>query len=65
MSFFGCKKSRIKKSGLFDEKYYLLHNPDVRVADTDPLRHYINFGWREGRNPSAQFDTKFYLKNNS
>jgi len=64
MSFFGCKKSRIKKSGLFDEKYYLLHNPDVRVADTDPLRHYINFGWREGRNPSAQFDTKFYLKNN-
>ncbi len=64
MSFLGCKKSRIKKSGLFDEKYYLLHNPDVRVADTNPLRHYINIGWREGRNPSAQFDTKFYLKNN-
>ncbi len=54
----------IKKSGLFDPVYYLINNPDVRVADTDPLRHYIKFGWKEGRNPSDKFDTNFYLESN-
>jgi len=51
----------IKRSGLFDEKYYLLHNPDVRRADQDPLMHYIKFGWKEGRNPSEKFDMYYYL----
>jgi len=38
----------IKHSGLFDERYYLLHNPDVRRADIDPLKHFVKFGWKEG-----------------
>jgi len=54
----------IKHSGLFDEKYYLLHNPDVRRADIDPLKHFIKYGWKEGRNPSENFDTSYYLSNN-
>lgn len=56
--------SIIKKSGLFDPVYYLMNNPDVRAADVDPLRHFVKFGWIEGRNPSAKFDTKFYLDSN-
>ena len=54
----------IRKSGLFDEKYYLLRYPDVRFADVDPLQHYLTIGWKEGRNPSAQFNVDSYLQNN-
>jgi len=53
----------IKKSGLFDEKYYLITYEDVRKSDIDPIKHYIKNGWKERRNPSARFDTNFYLEN--
>jgi len=52
----------IKKSGLFDEGYYLKSYEDIRKADIDPIKHFIKNGWREGRNPSANFDTNFYLE---
>ena len=51
----------IKKSGLFDEKYYLTTYDDIRKADINPIKHYIKYGWKEGRNPSEKFDTNFYL----
>jgi GT2 family glycosyltransferase len=51
----------IKKSGLFDEEYYLRAYPDVRKADIDPLWHFVKYGWREGRNPSKDFDLNYYL----
>jgi len=51
----------IKKSGLFDERYYLKSYPDVRLGDIDPIIHYIKHGAREGRNPNPFFDTAFYL----
>jgi glycosyltransferase involved in cell wall biosynthesis len=51
----------IKKSGLFDEKYYLAMYSDVEQASVDPLRHYCEQGWREGKNPSMDFDTRAYL----
>lgn len=57
-------RSLIKKSGLFDPVYYLLNYPDVRIADMDPLTHFIKVGWKEGRNPSEKFNTKFYLDSN-
>jgi len=52
----------IKKSGLFDERYYLITYKDVRKADIDPVKHYVKYGWEEGRNPSVNFDTNFYLE---
>lgn len=55
----------IHKSGLFDAKYYLFTYCDVREQDVDPLKHFIKYGAKEGRNPSEFFDTKFYLNNNS
>jgi len=52
----------IKKSGLFDSKYYLFTYEDVRSHDIDPIKHYIHFGAKEGRNPCRNFDTNFYLE---
>lgn len=45
----------------FDAFYYLQHNPDVAAAGVDPYEHFQQFGWREGRNPNAFFDTAGYL----
>jgi len=54
----------IYRSGYFDASYYLLKNPDVRLKDIDPLRHFIEYGWKEGRDPSLYFDTTYYLEAN-
>ncbi len=48
----------------FDSAYYLETYPDVKEKGLPPLEHYIETGWREGRNPSAHFDTAYYLKAN-
>lgn len=47
---------------LFDESFY---RAQLTVAVTgDPLAHYLNHGWRQGLNPSASFDTSYYLTQN-
>jgi GT2 family glycosyltransferase/glycosyltransferase involved in cell wall biosynthesis len=51
----------IESSGLFDPEYYLTSNPDVAAEAADPLRHYLEHGWREARNPNPLFDTQWYL----
>ena len=51
----------IKKSGLFDSEYYLSQNEDVKKAKMNPIKHYLKFGWKEGRNPSSKFDGNEYL----
>ena len=50
---------------LFDTAYYLQQNPDVAAAGIDPYWHFMNLGWREGRNPDAFFDTKYYISSNA
>ena len=42
----------------FDSSGYLAVNPDVAAAGVNPLDHYHLFGWHEGRDPSALFDTR-------
>ena len=42
---------------LFDPVYYLAQNPDIAAAGADPYGYYMNQGWKEGRNPSALFNT--------
>jgi glycosyltransferase involved in cell wall biosynthesis len=44
----------------FDPKYYLSQYADVLEARMDPFEHFMIHGWREGRNPSPQFQTLFY-----
>jgi glycosyltransferase involved in cell wall biosynthesis len=46
----------------FDAKYYLETYKDVAEAKVDPFEHFIFHGFREGRNPSNEFDTKFYIQ---
>lgn len=45
----------------FDRRFYLKRNPDVAAAGTDPLEHFMEFGWREGRDPNAEFSVLGYL----
>ncbi len=33
----------------FDKKFYLACNPDVRDTDTDPIKHFIKYGFLEKR----------------
>lgn len=49
------------KKGYFDCNYYLSEYEDVKNAKIDPYFHYLNYGWKEGRNPSKSFNTLFYL----
>ena len=58
---FICDYNLIKNSGLFDSEYYLSQNEDVKKAKMNPIKHYLKFGWKEGRNPSAKFDGNEYL----
>ena len=53
---------KIKKSGYFDYLYYYNNRPDVLAAGVDGALHYLQQGWREGVNPSLQFNTRAYLK---
>ena len=48
----------------FDADYYLRANADVRLKKLDPIKHFIDFGWREGRNPTALFDIRSYSAEN-
>ena len=54
----------IKKSILFNAKWYLSQNPDVRAKKIGAAKHYVKYGWKEGRNPSLDFNTLEYIRNN-
>lgn len=50
----------------FDADYYLQNNPDVLNAVTSGQlesaeQHFRLYGWQEGRDPNAVFDTSDYL----
>jgi len=51
----------IKNSDYFDEEYYSFNYPDVKNASIDSVAHYLDYGYKEFRNPSKIFDTKFYV----
>lgn len=44
----------------FDKDYYLKTYPDIVATSVDPFEHYMTTGWRERRNPRADFDETFY-----
>ncbi|MFN7229192.1 MAG: glycosyltransferase family 4 protein [Synechococcaceae cyanobacterium] len=45
----------------FDREYYAENNPDISADINDLFDHFMQQGWKEGRNPSAEFSTSFYL----
>lgn len=62
---FDVKKDylKIKNSNIFNTEYYLEKYTDVKSANIDPIRHYIEYGAYELRNPNRYFDTKeYYIK---
>jgi hypothetical protein len=44
-----------------DGAFYRTVNPDLADAGVDPVRHYLESGWREGRDPAPWFSTRDYL----
>jgi hypothetical protein len=56
--------SLFEECALFDRDWYLETYSDVAANRLDPMRHYLELGWREGRDPSPAFSSKLYLKDN-
>ena len=48
----------------FDQDYYRGWYPDACHYPYGLARHYLDLGWREGRDPSGQFSTDGYLDAN-
>ena len=45
----------------FDQAFYLATYPDVAEVGADALDHFVTYGWREGRDPNADFSVSGYL----
>lgn len=54
----------IARSSLFESRWYLQTYPDVADRGVDPALHYLDSGWREGRDPGPHFSTNAYLRAN-
>ena len=54
----------LRASGMVDANWYLNQYRDVRDAHVDPVRHYLIHGGAERRNPSPDFDTAAYVRQN-
>jgi GT2 family glycosyltransferase len=54
-------RGRAGFGALFDARWYLDANPDVRDAQIDPLEHFMYHGGFEGRSPHPLFDARWYL----
>lgn len=45
--------STLIKLGFFDSEFYSNTYPDIAMSGVNPLIHYLQLGWREGRQPSS------------
>jgi glycosyltransferase involved in cell wall biosynthesis len=54
----------IRRSGLFDNEWYLNQNPDLYTTTVDLMEHFVVYGSKEGRNPNPGFDMHYYCKHN-
>ena len=53
----------VDNSELFDKKFYIEDNADLKRKSINPLWHYYWYGWREKRLPSTKIDTFWYADN--
>jgi len=51
----------IRSSGYFDSEWYQRRYPDVPLCGLDPAVHFLQYGWRIGRSPSAAFNAQAYM----
>lgn len=59
----GSFAALLESSGLFDPQWYADRNEAAQLAD-GPLRHFLDFGAYDRRDPGPNFDTAFYLRQN-
>ncbi|MER9301075.1 glycosyltransferase [Mesorhizobium sp. M0621] len=52
--------SRIQSA--FDQEFYLRNNPDIAMSGVDAFSHFLAYGWKEYRDPSADFSVSYYLQ---
>lgn len=50
-----------REEGLFDAGWYETNYPDVIADGQNAFYHYLNHGYKEGRDPGPNFDTRYYL----
>lgn len=55
----------VNPNPVFDARFYLTENPDVRAGRIHPLLHYHVVGWRQGRRPHPLFEGDWYLSQNA
>lgn len=60
-SSLAAEETMIRRSGRFDAGWDRDRHPAVAAAADDPVVHWHDHGWREGRQPSAGFDPSPYL----
>lgn len=51
----------LHETDLFNSDWYVSQYPSVAARGVDPVLDYLQVGYREGRNPSPDFDTSFYM----
>lgn len=57
-------KKLLCKYRLFDSEYYAETYPDLKDYPHNLIHHFLNYGWKEYRNPCKEFDTTYYFNNN-
>ncbi len=51
----------VRRSGLFERRWYLRRYPEVRGYPAGPLAHFCQRGIHEGKDPGPRFSTQAYL----
>ena len=51
----------VARSKYFKKKWYLKMYPEVAIQNLDPVEHYMEIGWKEGKLPGPEFDGNDYL----
>ena len=52
----------VQKSGLLDADWYETSYPDIATYKGGAIRHYLEYGAAEGRDPNPLFSTSWYLR---
>ena len=49
-------------SAAVDQAFYRATYHELDVPGFDPIRHYVEEGWRQGRDPAPWFSVRSYLR---
>ena len=56
--FANYQQLRLKED--FDQDYYLKRYIDIKESGFDPIKHYKKYGWKEDRDPTSNFNNRWY-----